>query len=68
MKLPVGANYYLRRNATDEPGPLYVKYNGRSGWVTRVTPSGPNIPPQAHVVFSNELCDELWIPLKDLHR
>lgn len=57
MRLRVGADYYEKRNQSDDPGPLWVRRiaTGQIGYVTRATPKGTHMPGQAYVMFSTKI-------------
>ena len=61
MRLRPGTKYYENRWRNEQP--VLVKHGDHVGVVTRATPSGNHIPPQAYVVFE---LHELWIPTREL--
>lgn len=70
MRLRPGANYYQKRIDAEQPVIVRNLNTNEHGVVTRVTPSGNHIPPQAHVVYGDDEqgYHELWSPLRDLER
>jgi hypothetical protein len=72
MRLRAGAQYYEHRNHSEDPGPFWVKRKGTGqiGYVTRATPAGNHIPPQAFVMFGNDKdgYSGEWVPTGTLER
>jgi hypothetical protein len=66
MRLKPGCRPYEN---PEHPVMVRHKLTGNIGRVSRVTPSGNHIPPQAYILFGNENGhNELWVPLNELER